>query len=341
MIIRPFSTERKPYAILEEFRAIGRYVGDEILKKNRSLVLSGEGVENKNDDNSKRVDWVTKSDRESEKTIFENLKKRYKYTVIIGEEDKRYFPATIRFIGHTFLFDPLDGTGIYGGGIQDILKDNVAKENVARLSIKPKPNDFQKYGVFLNFSIENNPLIDYAYFPETREEIFATKGNGAFYIQLDKPKSPIRLSVSDTMNLDAAVASYSLIESVLSDQYLNDYKEFIEAMQHFPVNRVFGFTSAVYESCATTFPGTHNEKTDVFVIAKQYQWDHPSLIVKEAHGKSVLVVHDGNKLVLKSFSYDYFNNLDLNDNTFKKPYALVTGNPWLVDKFCKTLEERL
>jgi len=326
--------------ILKKFREIGLDVGNNILKENRKYILSN-GKAKLKDDGYKR-DYVVPPDKQSEKALVAFIKKNYPGMLIIGEEGGRCFPDTDAFKDCFFLIDPLDGTGIYSGKVQEVLKKQDEVEFLKELGLVPKDDDFNKYCLHLNYSEGDISVVDYSFFPETGEEVFALKGKGSFY---RKNGSEQRILVSDKRTLDDAVIGVAILKTVYTQKFIERYSTLLKAMEEtlkrFTKEKRFAYTSAIYETCATAFAKNHRERNDIYVNPQIYQWDHPSLVVKEARGKSIMIVKKGEKFEIKEFSYRHFNNFDKGDDTFKKSYGIVTGNPWVVDKFVKTIEKSL
>jgi fructose-1,6-bisphosphatase/inositol monophosphatase family enzyme len=326
--------EQSALTILEKMREIALVAGG-IIQAGRSEILSTGETQIK-DDLAKR-DHVTKYDKMSEKAISDFLKLHFPGAMLIGEEDGRFFPNAPT--EDLFLFDPLDGTGIYSGKVKEDLRKSRVIDDLLDLNISPMEGDFNKYGVFISFLEKNQPIAEFCYSPETQEQWFAVKGFGSFYrVGNDEPQ---KVFVSARRSLSDAVAGYGFLRTVFSEEYMEKYKGFIESMRKFPVARCYGFTGAIYEACATTLPSRHRMARDLYLNPQIYAWDHPSLLLQEAGGSSVIVMEKGGRLEIKPFSYSQFEFSNPQSDAFKQPYAIVTGSPWIVDKFVKMLEHRL
>ncbi|NQU98205.1 hypothetical protein HQ533_01955 [Candidatus Woesearchaeota archaeon] len=307
----------------------------EILKSYRPGVLS-EGEVSLKDDGSK-VDWVTDADFASEKHIFSQVNEFDPEASQIGEEDGRVINNPNRF----YITDPLDGTGIFSGKLQSAIKNPQAKADIKELGMKIIPGSFNKYCVFLSYVVDNEPQVEVAYAPEFEETVFAVKDFGTFYQTNSGMLLP--LSTLKKKPVSESVAGFGFVKSVLKESYLERYAQVIEAFNGFEIERTFGFTSSIYECMAPTFSEQTNSpfRTDVYMHNQIYLWDLPSLLISEVGGKSMMIQEQDGKLEIGGYSHSRFKIDNPNSEDFKEPYAIVTGNPWLVDEVIASLETRL
>ncbi|MFH1771014.1 MAG: inositol monophosphatase family protein [archaeon] len=320
--------------ILRHFRSISYHVGKNILMKKRPDIIKNGRFDIKDDGH--KVDQVTVADKASEKYIFSEIEKFDTNASNIGEEDGRTILNPNRF----YIVDPLDGTGIFSGEVEKLAKTSEAIKDFGKFNITARPIDFQKYCVFLSYVENNESVVEMMYVPELKETAFAVKGIGAFYQHGNSKYIPLK--VSEDKPISESVAAITYLRKVLKSDYQERFTPFINTMLKFPTLGSFGFTSAIYESMSTTLPkNASNGKPDVYLNPQQYLWDCPSLILNEAGGLAMMVTEKDGKISIDEFSHANFDITNKDSDLFKQPYGIASGNPYLVEKFVKNLENEL
>jgi len=354
--------------ILAEFVKVLYHVGDQILLPPRRLFLANQRSALSKITATMTTDFVTPSDKSSENFISYDLHTFHSLATFIGEEQGRKIGSSRR----TFIYDPLDGTGIYSGKIQQILElardlydgsYSAIRDYRNSRKVRVKESDFTKYTTHLthlfaandskeDVIVKEDATVDAAYAAERKELFCAIKGNGTYYKnvatnhieQLDRRNTSLDHIIFANTPLSAMeiLLADATLPSLLHHDYLGRYQQLIDAMGTlFTAPRRLGYTSAVYECIATVLPDNHPDKTDLYFNPHLFLWDVPALLLREAGGEVFTIREEKGNYEIFPFSYNAFGIQDRKSEKYKEPFAVIVGQEDLVRKVVAELQALL
>lgn len=281
-------------------------------------------------------DFKSEIDFKSQEYIVNQLKQSYPNITIVGEENSESMSQRIIKNNEVAVFDPLDGTDAFSFGLQLNLPLSESHEEDGIVT-KVSEKDFKKYGPFITVLKNNQAYLAGAIIPQLNLEAFS---DGKETTILENKKE-LHYTNCKKKELSDAIIAWGTMSNKFSEKFKIENQQLLKVISSIPGNRRFGGGSAIYENIATCLPNEHPEAIDLYVNAQVYAWDTAQLLLQTAGRKTIMIQQTPKGFEIKEFSYKYFKFTNPESEMFAKPYSVITGNPFLVDKVAKHLEKQL